>query len=109
MILTKIDYFENKGQENFWEIKDVNLDWLNLIIGQNATGKTRLVNRISGFARMLSKKIPRLLTGNWELQFKDQKTNKKYKYHLNNSNGVVNLEEIKISGKTVLKRQKEQG
>jgi len=109
MILTKVDYFENKGQDNYWEIKDVNLGMFSLIIGQNATGKTRLVNVISGFAKMLSKKIPLIQTGNWNLKFRNQTTNVDYEYHLNISKGVVNLEEVKLGKKLLLKRQKEQG
>ncbi len=40
MILTKVNYLEYKGQDNYREIKDVNLDMFSFISGQNATGKT---------------------------------------------------------------------
>lgn len=64
MILTKIDFYENKENGNYWEIKDVNLDMFNLIIGLNATGKTRLVNAIARFARTLTGKKSHLKDGN---------------------------------------------
>lgn len=109
MILTKVDYFEHKGQDNYWEIKDVNLDMLNLIIGQNATGKSRLISVITSFAKIISKKIPRLLTGNWNLEFVDRKNKILYQYDLSTFEGIVVLENIRKNGKILLTREKENG
>ena len=55
MILTKLNYREFEGRDTYWEIKKLNFGMLNLIVGLNATGKTRLVNIISNLAKMLSK------------------------------------------------------
>ncbi len=65
MILTHLDFYENKDKETSWEIHNVNLGMFTLVIGLNATGKTRLIKVISRLVTMLSKQTPRLLDGNW--------------------------------------------
>lgn len=105
MILSKIDYYEYKGEENYWEIKDVNFALLNLVIGLNAAGKTRLLNVISGLARILSKKNPILFNnGYWKAEFRDNKNNDLYEYNLEISDKLVVSEEMIENGKMVLKR-----
>ena len=61
MILTHIDFYENKDKDAYWEIRNVHLGMFNLVIGLNATGKTRLLNVISNLVMMLSRKTPVLL------------------------------------------------
>jgi PHD/YefM family antitoxin component YafN of YafNO toxin-antitoxin module len=108
MILTKLSYRENIGNDSFWEVNSLNFGMLNLIIGLNATGKTRLVNVISNLAKMLSKKIPVSKMGNWNLEFqKNQK--EKYKYKLEIIEGRVQFEEIKQGNRVLLRRENEEG
>ena len=70
MILTKITYFEYKGEPKYWEIQDVNLGKQNIIVGLNATGKTRLINTITNLAKILTQKVRK--NGNWDLEFKKE-------------------------------------
>ena len=109
MILTKIDFYENKEQETYWEIQDVHFGMFNLIIGLNATGKTRLINVISSLVKMLSRKIPVLLNGTWKLEFKDRQKQDVYHYHIEITDGIVNLEKIMINHTLVLERKRETG
>ncbi len=106
MILSRIEYYENREREDYWQIKDVNLDRLNLVIGLNATGKTRLLNVISSLAQILSKRIIR--NGNWNTQFLDQEHDDLYEYKLNISDKLIMSEEMKKNDDLVLKRQGEQ-
>ena len=46
MILVKVDYDQNLSEPNYWKIGDVDLGNFNLIVGLNATGKTRLTRII---------------------------------------------------------------
>jgi len=64
MILKKINFYQNKGKPNYWKIKGVNLEQANLVVGLNATGKTRLMNVIINLAKIISRKT-RILNGNW--------------------------------------------
>lgn len=109
MILTKIDFYENKENGNYWEIKDVNLDMFNLIIGLNATGKTRLVKAIASFARTLTGKKSHLKDGKWKLEFHDRENQIVYQYNLKIGDKIVILEEIKKGEKVILKREREEG
>ncbi len=95
MIISKLSYYENRKKNNFWEIKDLCFNKINLVIGLNSTGKTRLVRVISAFAKIISRKS-KLLNGNWDLEFKDDRHI--YNYILSIEKGKVKREEITIDG-----------
>jgi energy-coupling factor transporter ATP-binding protein EcfA2 len=109
MIITKIDFSERRGKDVYWQIKNVNLSMFNLIIGLNATGKTRLVNTIANFAKTLCGKISYLKDGNWNIQFQNPIDNTVYQYNLVVEDKVVLFEEMIKDKDVLLKRQKENG
>jgi len=109
MILTSVDFYENKDKDTYWEIRNVHFGMFNLVIGLNATGKTRLMNVIWNLVRILSRKAPTLLNGSWKLEYKNRKNNDIYHYILDISDGIVNLEEIRINQELFLEREKENG
>jgi predicted ATPase len=101
MILSKINYFEHKGKPNYWEINDVVLSSQNLIVGLNATGKTRLTNVIINLGKILGSKLK--TNGNWCLEFiKDETT--KYKFELQINNKHIDCEKIWQNDISVLER-----
>jgi len=107
MILQKINYFEHENEPNYWRVRDVNLSSINLIVGLNATGKTRLMNIISNLTKILTKKVK--TNGSWELEFKNLDNNEIYKYKLNIVKNVVVKEEITQNGNELLKREEDKG
>lgn len=109
MIITKIDFCEHKKKGNYWELKDVNLDMFNLIIGLNATGKTRMVNVIANFAGTLAGKISHLKDGKWKLEFQDRSNHIFYNYNLEIEDKIIILEEILKNRDVILKREGEEG
>ena len=56
MQLKKVIYSQhfNHPQNNFWEVKDLILGKLNLIVGKNAVGKTRTINVIYNLAQIIN-------------------------------------------------------
>ncbi len=110
MILSKLDFIENIDKDNYWEIKNLNFGMFNLIVGLNATGKTRLINVISNLAKLLSQKTSRNANcaGDWKLEFL-KKGNIKFKYHLSTEKDKVLYEEIKEGRRVLLKRQGDKG
>jgi AAA15 family ATPase/GTPase len=52
--LRSIEYFENEGTATEWKLKKSFFDKINLIVGRNASGKTRLVNIINGLSVLLT-------------------------------------------------------
>ena len=108
MILKKINYYENEGKDNYWRIRDVNLGDINLIVGLNATGKTRLVNIISNLSKILTKKI-KPTDGCWTLEFQSLDDKTTYVYNLSIIDKVIVKEEIVQNDKVLLKRATDNG
>jgi predicted ATPase len=101
MKLIEIKYSNtNAAHFNDWYLSDLSLTDFNLIIGENAVGKSRTVQLISSFAKMVSENF--MYFGKWTLTF--SKTNKSFiVYDLEIDNGVKS-EKITINNKTVLDR-----
>lgn len=108
MILKKINFYQNKGKPNYWKIKGVNLEQVNLVVGLNATGKTRLIRVILNLAKIISRRTG-YLNGNWKLEFLNTQKNEVYSYKLDISKKIVKKEEISINGKPLLQRTGEDG
>lgn len=108
MILTKIDYDEQPEEPTYWRIKDVNLGNFNLIVGLNATGKTRLTNVISSLAAIIMRR--RRTNGHWNLEFYlDGENPVKYRYELVIKNQVVEKETLRENRKVLLQRTRDKG
>lgn len=84
MKLRKLDYVEHEGKPNEWKIVDCTLSQINLMVGKNATGKTRTLNVIGGLARLLSQANElKYGDGNYDVKFISKKTTTNYslEYH----------------------------
>jgi len=46
--------YQSKTNTNRWQLKDFLLQDINLIVGKNATGKTRTLNILAALANLLS-------------------------------------------------------
>lgn len=102
MMISKLNYSQNIGQPDEWRLKDVNLGKLNLIVGRNAVGKTRALNVISSFARMISGKAPKLLDGHFEVSFREGVTSRGYSLTIEGNKVVT--ERLTERGRTLLDR-----
>lgn len=107
MLLTKLNYFENKNMPNYWEINDVNFRQFNLIVGLNASGKTRLVNVISNLAKFISRKV-KLRNGYWNIEIKGEE-GKIYIYELEIKGETINKERLLENDKILVDRKKNEG
>ena len=54
MSLIKLTYSEYENEPRHWEVSDATFSNINLIVGKNASGKSRLISVISTLARLLS-------------------------------------------------------
>lgn len=54
MRLKSVSYSEFLGEPKEWSISDFTLEPINLVVGKNATGKTRTLNVLSGLGKLLS-------------------------------------------------------
>lgn len=56
MKITYLKFSEYSGREREWTLDGFDVGDVNLLVGRNASGKTRLLNVIAGFARLISGK-----------------------------------------------------
>ena len=103
MKLTKLEYSEYRGKNEEWILSDCTLGDINLIVGKNATGKSRTLNVIRSLASLLSEatNLP-WRDGNYYTEFNtDGET---FAYSLEYHNNMVTSEELKINGTRFLVR-----
>lgn len=106
MKLRKLVEYKTEGTEksNPWEIKDVVFGDLNLIIGMNGTGKTRLFNLIELLSGIIKGQNSVPKRGSWQLEFNtddDQLLN----YRLECEDGKVKREVIELDGTKLIDRK----
>ncbi|MGB0838547.1 MAG: ATP-binding protein [Chitinophagales bacterium] len=88
-----------------WEIDNLQLSEVNLIVGQNAVGKSRTLQAIDLLVKMITQEKDLRRNGKWNILLEDN-TGKTIKYQLNTKvNQLVVLEEIWLDSELVLSRK----
>jgi energy-coupling factor transporter ATP-binding protein EcfA2 len=105
--LKTLRYSEEPTPGKRWSLEGLELGSINLLVGRNATGKSRVLNIISNFAKQLMPDAGfRVHFGLHELIFDDN--GKEYKYVVSLHEGKVIREEVIADG-TVMLYRGEQG
>ena len=70
MILKSLNYKQFKGKKNKWHLKNCVFSNINLLVGKNASGKSRTINIIKGLGDIFSR-IRKLqyLSGDYNIHF----------------------------------------
>jgi energy-coupling factor transporter ATP-binding protein EcfA2 len=102
MQLISISYSEFLKQPNEWILSKMDLDSVNLLVGKNSAGKTRTLNVIAGFAKMLSGRLPIFTNGNYHAIFKSE--SETFEYEVELKNRAVIKEKFSSSKKLFLSR-----
>jgi len=103
MKLKSIQYQEHDGQNHEWCLEGCVLNNINLMVGKNATGKTRTLNIILALTHFLSGELkPALDSSSLEVTFEDN--GEEIKYLLSYENQKVTQEQLIQNGKTLLQR-----
>lgn len=103
MELKSIEYQQHKNTKNEWVLEPITMDNINLIAGQNATGKTKVLNIISSLALLFSSiQHITFISGTYKVTF--QKDENEFDYYLNYKNSKVISEKLKINKETYLNR-----
>jgi energy-coupling factor transporter ATP-binding protein EcfA2 len=106
----KLDIWEyqyNQGQPSAWRIENCRLDKINLIVGKNASGKSRIVKAIYMLSELLSESgslNPQPKTDEWHLWFDIDKPDQTTEYLLKIENGLVIQEKLVIGDRELLNR-----
>ena len=103
MQLESITYTQHEGKPEEWRITDFTFDNINLIVGKNATGKTRTLNIIKALGNLLSGDIKLTFTsGNFKVVF--NKDGEKLIYFLKYDKSGVTEEKFFIGSDIKLDR-----
>ena len=110
MRLKSLKYSEYKNTRRAWQLDEFSLNQINLIVGKNASGKTRTLNILGGVANLISGQYlesGRILpysTGDHELCF--DKDGEIMKYTLGIQKSKIYREELIIGKRKFLERGK---
>ncbi len=104
MRLKSIDYSQFQGTEREWRLTGLTLGPVNLVVGKNATGKSRTLNLINGLANLLGgkKKPNELTTGSYHTTFEHD--GRVLHYTLEIQNRAVTKEVFKDGDRVLLER-----
>jgi AAA15 family ATPase/GTPase len=102
MKLDIFDYVYNKGLPSEWRVEECRLSQTNLIVGKNATGKTKIVRAIYTLSELLSESgslAPQPKSYEWRLLFDIDRPEEKTEYILKIEKGLVIKEKLIIGSK----------
>ena len=103
MQLESITYAQFEGQPEEWSITAFSFDRINLIVGKNATGKSRTLNVIGGLGNLVSGDTKlKFISGNYKVIF--DKGGEKLTYFLKYENSKIIKEELVIDSHDKLVR-----
>jgi len=108
MYIESISFSKKPIDGNGWEIKECNFNKINLIAGQNSSGKTRLLKSIDTLVNILSDsniKPNSEFNFKWKISLKGKENN--YIYELELQDSMVLSERLLINEKIYFERDRE--
>ncbi|QYS90852.1 ATP-binding protein [Flavobacterium covae] len=102
MKIKKISYVDSN-----WELENINLGPVNLIIGKNSTGKSRTLQTIDLLVKMITQKRDLNWGGHWNVTFENHKKEFiNYQFSTGAQNRGVTFEKMLVDNNLVLTRNK---
>ena len=103
MRIKSVEFSESKGTDQEWTLKGLDLRERNLIVGKNASGKTRVLNIINALALTLAgSKALGFSSADYDITFDNNGSN--LRYRLKYGDFKVVEEEFTVDGKSLLMR-----
>jgi len=105
MYIESISFSKKPIDGNGWEIKECNFNKINLIAGQNSSGKTRLLKSIDTLVNILSdsnRKANSEFNFKWRISLKGKENN--YIYELELQDSIVLSERLLINEEIYFER-----
>lgn len=95
MKVKSLRYKQFEGHERFWDLQEVDLGRINLLVGKNAAGKSKTLYVINGLSNILGEnKALAFSEGDYNIEF--QKDNVSYKY-------ILKYHDLKITEEKLLR------
>ena len=102
MFLKSVEYAQFEGTDKHWKLDGCTFGNINLIVGKNATGKSRTLSVINSLASLLTGERKLFISGNYRIEFDNN--GKKIEYKLQYENESIVQEELNIDSNNRLKR-----
>ena len=102
MHLRTIQYDEFIGQPNEWNLSNSSFSKISLIVGKNASGKSRALNVISGLASLINGEKKAFSSGTYNVTFSSNKDI--YNLYFSMDRGIITKETIALNNKVLLTR-----
>ena len=103
MRLRNVAYSEFEGSPQEWKLEGLSLGARNLLVGKNASGKTRTLNIIHHLALALAGVVPLSASSNYDVTFEDDGGND-LRYRLKTQDGQVVEEIFSVNNQVKLNR-----
>lgn len=99
-MLKSLVFSELRGTPRAWNLEEIGFSQINLLVGKNASGKTRILNVLNGFADLLCRRRASLYeTGDYDFVFSSPEGDLRYKLRVSDHRVVA---EQLTRGKRVL-------
>lgn len=102
MLLKSVEFIEFENDPQEWKLEGLSLGQRNLIVGKNASGKSRTLNVIGALASNLAGLNPPSISGNYNVIFDND--GKIIEYQLKYNESEVSEEKLTIGGTVLLSR-----
>lgn len=74
MFIKSLEYSESPGDPRSWKVTGLDFGNINLIVGKNASGKSRVISALFGLAQIVAGRIPpKFSSGKWKVIFERTK------------------------------------
>src|SRR5512146_144150 len=93
MQLHRLEYWQHVNTPDEWRILPFRLSQTNLVVGRNATGKSRVLQVIRSLARLVKGDFGSLQEGNWSTEF--EHGGRQFTYDLQITGGRVEREQFR--------------
>jgi len=101
MRLTKYEYSEHPNSPNNWRLQPLSLGGVNLVVGKNASGKSRTLSTVVNLSKLVSGR-QKVSTGAWDCTFED--SDGEFRYELETESNIVVREVFKRNDVVLLDR-----
>jgi energy-coupling factor transporter ATP-binding protein EcfA2 len=102
-MLRSLKYSEYRGDPREWRLEHLELEDVNLLVGRNATGKSRVLSVVAGLAQVLSgKQQTAFQSGSFDAEFDLEHGHYEYALHIENS--AVVRESLRVNDAPLLER-----
>ena len=103
MQVTSVKYCQFENTERFWNLNPINFESINLLVGKNASGKSKTLNLINGLANILAENKPlSFVEGKFDFTFKKEAA--EYNFFLEVHDGIIQKEILKLNQELIIER-----